>query len=500
MRDDQNNSQSLEMLGSDQQQVSQEQSEFYVDPNSSNQGMQPTESELFPNSQAADDNSSSDGSGFNNKRPIIALLVLFLLGGMLFVFMPDQKTTKQIQKEEKAKIEVKKDDAIKTSTPINIPDDFNRVEVVAAAPKPLETLPISNPKPPEPPPAPTPTLPVAPAFPTNGGNPIPSFPTEIAPVNNQNTGLFSSKEEEEKKKKEMEARRKSAIIVIGGGESGGKSGADSASKDGKDEKDADGKAAEKSAEKKKTSEGFLGFGDGTLNEQVLTKTSSSQVKATYLGRLDSTIAQGKIIDAVLETAVNSDLPGTLRAIVSRDVYAESGKAVLIPKGSRVIGTYSVELKPGQSRVSVVWSRLIRPDGIDLALNSPGTDPLGRAGVTGFVDDKMLTKLATAFMISYIIPTIANKVANVNDRGITETQTKGTDGSTTTTTAGATVGSSQLQQSAKEFQDIAKKSFEDSFNTKSTIYVDQGARINIFVNQDVVFPPQIALNSMAKVVR
>jgi type IV secretion system protein VirB10 len=287
---------------------------------------------------------------------------------------------------------------------------------------------------------------------------------------------------------------------VGGGEGGGGSGTDSAAKDGKDPKDTDGKATDKPAEKKKTSEGFLGFGDGTLNEQVLTKTSSSQVKATYLGRLDSTIAQGKIIDAVLETAVNSDLPGTLRAIVSRDVYAESGKAVLIPKGSRVIGTYSVDLKPGQSRISVVWSRLIRPDGIDLALNSPGTDTLGRSGINGFVDDKMMTKLATAFMISYIIPTIANKVANVNDRGITETQTKGTDGSTTTTTAGATVGSSQLQQSAKEFQDIAKKSFEESFNTKSTIYVDQGARINIFVNQDVVFPPQIALNSMAKVVR
>jgi hypothetical protein len=114
MRDDQNNSQSLEMLSADQQQVAQEQSDFYVDPNSANQGMSPSESELFPSSSSnMGDNFSSGGGGFSNKRPIIALIVVFALGAMLFIFMPEKKTTKQIQKEEKAKIEVKKDETIK---------------------------------------------------------------------------------------------------------------------------------------------------------------------------------------------------------------------------------------------------------------------------------------------------------------------------------------------------------------------------------------------------
>ncbi len=492
MRDDQNNLQPLQPVDSEQQLGQQTgQEDFYVDPSDPYVNQSSTNNDFFAKSTLPSGDSSSFSAGLASKKPLILLFVVIAVIAVAFIMMPAKKTTKQVQQEERAKLELKKDDAVKTATPIAKAEDLPKIDVLPT-PKALEPPPLITPKPPEPPPAPVPAIPVAPAFPTDGSNPLvtPAFPT--ADTSKSTTGsIFSSKEEEEAKKKALADRRKSAIMVVSESDSGG--GAKS------DDKTTD-KDADKTKEKKKTSDGFLGFGDGTLNEQVLKKTGSAQVSATYLGRLDSTIAQGKIIDAVLETAVNSDLPGTLRAIVSRDVYAESGKAVLIPKGSRIIGTYAVELKPGQTRISVAWSRLIRPDGIDLALNSPGTDTLGRAGVSGFLDDKTLTKLATAFMVSYIIPTITNKVANVNDRKITQTQTTATDGSTTTTTAGGSVGSTQLKESSDKFQDIAQKAIEDSLNTKSTIYVDQGARINVFVNQDIVFPPQIAMNSIAKVVK
>ncbi len=488
MRDDQNNNMpSLSPAPNDQQQ------DFYVDPSDPYLSQESNKKDIFDKSSEPQRDFGAPEFSSSKKPILIVICVLFGIIA-LFFFMPAEKTVQQVQKEEKAKIEEKKVVAEKNTISIPKSEDIPKA-VELPTPKPLAPPPLITPKPPEPPPAPIPASPVAPAFPTDGSTPSisPAFPS-VAPQTTTGS-IFSSKEEEEARKRALQDRRKSAIMVKGSGESSpsdgkGKDGADATTPEGKDQKTT----------KKTSTEGFLGFGDGTLNEQVLKKTSSSQVSATYLGRLDSTIAQGKIINAVLETAVNSDLPGTLRAIVSRDVYAESGKAVLIPKGSRLIGTYSVELKPGQTRISVAWSRLIRPDGIDLALNSPGTDTLGRAGVAGFLDDKTLTKLASAFLISYIIPTVTNKLSNVNDKGITQTQTKATDGSTTTTTAGGTVGSTQLKESADKFQEIAQKAIEESLSTKATIYVDQGARINVFVNQDIVFPPQIAMNSLAKVVK
>ena len=83
-----------------------------------------------------------------------------------------------------------------------------------------------------------------------------------------------------------------------------------------------GGASTKSSEKKpKDNSSFLGFGEGAFSGVTMSKSSAAQVSATYVGaRLDTMILQGKIIYAVLETAINTDLPGILRAVISRDVY------------------------------------------------------------------------------------------------------------------------------------------------------------------------------------
>ncbi len=486
----------LQAQNAEQTQV-QDQGDFYVDPSDPYANSQQTnESEMFPSS-SRQEKTFAGGSNVQNAKPIIFGIVVLAAGILGYLFMPEKKTEQQIVQEKKQAIEVKKDETIKTATPVQVVTETPQEKHIDL-PKVVESIPITPPKPPQPPVVPQPVLPVIPSFNRDVPTPQiqPPLPSSGSNENRVVSGLLSSDEEEKKRQQELDARRKSAIIVMGG-----KGGAETPTGTNPNGTGADGKPADGSASStatKKSSSDFLGFGEGTLNEQVLSKTSSQQVTVTHMGRLDSMVGQGKIIDAVLETAINSDLPGTLRALVSRDVYAESGKAVLIPKGSRVFGTYSVELKPGQSRVGVTWDRLIRPDGIDMQLGSPGTDSLGRAGVAGFLDDKMMTKLGMAFLISYIIPTTINKLSNVNDKGITQTSTTATDGSRTTSTSGGTVASSQLQDSAKQFQDIAKKSLEESLNTKSTVYVDQGAKITIFVNKDIVFPPQVALSSIKMV--
>jgi type IV secretion system protein VirB10 len=520
MKDDQNNSpeanQVEQMTGSEGQE-NQVYNDQYQQPGAGNIGneeggdfyygsSQPMDNDPFRDGQSAlqagEEQFSAVAGASGNKKIAIAAVGGLALGALVLIFMPETKTSSQIQEEAKQELETKKIEVIKTAKPVVSAEELP-TEANVPPPKALEPPPLSTPQPPEPPPAPEPVAPVAPNFPSASTPSFPSFPQDSSfgnEVGTSSTGIFSSSEEEEARKRAVEERRKSGIMVKGGSDSGGLGGlGGGAASDKTASKEGDSKEGNKETTKK-SGEGFLGFGEGTLNEQVLTKTGSAQISATYIGRLDSTIAQGKIIDAVLETAINTDLPGTLRAIVSRDVYAESGKAILIPKGSRVIGTYAVDLTPGQSRVNVTWDRLIRPDGIDLALGAPGTDTLGRSGAAGYLDDKLMTKLSTAFLISYIIPSIANKIANVNDKSITSVSTTNTDGSTSTTTSGGTVGSSQLKESADQFKDITQKALEEAFSTTSTIYVDQGTRINIFVNKDIVFPPQIALNSQRRVVQ
>lgn len=122
-------------------------------------------------------------------------------------------------------------------------------------------------------------------------------------------------------------------------------------------------------------------------------------RATVLVNRGQVVAQGTLIPAVLETALNSDLPGYARAVVSRDVRSFDGSSVLIPRGSRVIGEYHSGLALGQSRAFVVWNRLLRPDGVSIQIGSPATDPLGRAGLSGRVNRHFLENFSGAALLT-----------------------------------------------------------------------------------------------------
>lgn len=114
-----------------------------------------------------------------------------------------------------------------------------------------------------------------------------------------------------------------------------------------------------------------------------------------------TIPQGTVIPAVLETALDSTRAGAVRALVQRDVLGFDGSRVLIPRGSRLYGEYEANLQSGQNRALVRWTRLIRPDGVTISLDSPSSDPLGRAGVKGKVDSKFLQRFGGALLQSVL---------------------------------------------------------------------------------------------------
>lgn len=122
-----------------------------------------------------------------------------------------------------------------------------------------------------------------------------------------------------------------------------------------------------------------------------------QSRAGRIADRSSTIPQGTIIPAVLETAVNSSGAGLVRALVQRDVSSFDGKHVLLPRGSRLIGEYGSDAGQGQHRLLINWLRLVRPDGVTMAIGSPATDALGAAGVHASVNSHFLARFASAIM-------------------------------------------------------------------------------------------------------
>jgi type IV secretion system protein VirB10 len=115
----------------------------------------------------------------------------------------------------------------------------------------------------------------------------------------------------------------------------------------------------------------------------------------------TTITQGTMIPAVLETAINTDVPGYVRAVVSQDVKSYDGRRILVPRSSRLIGQYQSGLQAGQKRAYVIWTRLIRPDGVSVALASPGTAFDGSGGVPGKVDSHFFQRFGSALLLSVI---------------------------------------------------------------------------------------------------
>jgi len=130
-------------------------------------------------------------------------------------------------------------------------------------------------------------------------------------------------------------------------------------------------------------------------------SDSSAARSTRLAEPASTVAMGTLIPAVLETAIDSDVPGYVRAVVSQDVRSFDGSRVLIPRSSRLIGEYKAAATAGQKRAYLMWTRLIRPDGVSVALASPAVDFSGQAGVGGQVNNHFFSRFGSAILLSIL---------------------------------------------------------------------------------------------------
>ncbi|RTM10919.1 MAG: TrbI/VirB10 family protein [Hyphomicrobiales bacterium] len=197
-------------------------------------------------------------------------------------------------------------------------------------------------------------------------------------------------------------------------------------------------------------------------------------KARKIDRIDALVPEGTLIPGILETAIVSDLPGQIRAIVSQDVYSFDGRRILIPTGTRLIGEYQSDIVRGQKRIFVIWTRMLRDDGVSVRLDSIGADSLGRAGLTGRVDNKFRERFGAAILLSIV--------------GGGASYLTGYGSQSATNNSGDSQRAEDIARTtlAQTFSDMANQALGDSLKIPPTISVAQGERIFVFVRQDLDF--------------
>jgi type IV secretion system protein VirB10 len=136
--------------------------------------------------------------------------------------------------------------------------------------------------------------------------------------------------------------------------------------------------------------------------------------AEIIANPGSTLVQGTLIEAALETAISTDLAGNVVAQVSHDVWSFDMSRVLVRRGSKLYGRYDSDVGLGQRRVLIAWDRLVTPDGQSIELSAYGTDAVGRSGLSGKVRTHFLKRFGSAALISIIGAAPAVAAAEVED--------------------------------------------------------------------------------------
>lgn len=226
-----------------------------------------------------------------------------------------------------------------------------------------------------------------------------------------------------------------------------------------------------------TGDGLTVAGEDRNSKYLAAASSLADRSATarQIKRIDALIPEGTMIPGILETAIVSDLPGQVRAIVSQDVHSFDGRRILIPTGTRLIGEYQSEITRGQKRIFVIWSRLIRDDGVTVRLNSIGADSLGRSGLTGRVDNKYRERFGSAILLS-IVGAGASYLT-----GFGSGQAFGNDNDDAEDAEALA-----RETIAQTFSDMANQALSENLRIPPTISVSQGERIFVYVRQDLDF--------------
>lgn len=207
-------------------------------------------------------------------------------------------------------------------------------------------------------------------------------------------------------------------------------------------------------------------------------TASAQ--PTRLAKPDTTMVRGTYLRCVLETRIVSDLDGFASCVVTEPVYSFNGRALLMPKGSKIYGRYGAG-DFMNNRMAVVWDRVLTPSGIDVTLQAPGVDNLGSSGMPGQYDAHWARRISSALMISLLSDAFKYYAA---EEGPAQTGL----------TSGGFVTQEPFESNtAESIQNLAQQAIAENSRRPPTVTINQGTVVNIYVTADIDFGNVVGAN-------
>jgi len=173
------------------------------------------------------------------------------------------------------------------------------------------------------------------------------------------------------------------------------------------------------------------------------------------------LPKGAFIDCTLETAINSSLPGMTTCVTATDTFGADGQVVLLERGTKLTGETAGTVQSGAARVFVLWTEARTPTGVVIPLASPGTDELGRAGLTGRVNRHFWQRFGAAILITMVDGAVQGAAASQRSGGTVVYSSSGS-------------------------QDITTEVLKSTVGITPTIEVQNGNRIQILVARDLDF--------------
>jgi type IV secretion system protein VirB10 len=192
---------------------------------------------------------------------------------------------------------------------------------------------------------------------------------------------------------------------------------------------------------------------------ILKPSATPAARARVLPAQRLLLPKGAFIDCTLETAIDSTLPGMTTCVTATDTFGVDGSTVLIERGSKLVGETRGEVHQGQTRLFVLWTEARTPTGVIVPLASPGTDELGRSGLSGEVNRHFFERFGAAILISVIDGVVQGAVTQRS--GAVIVNPSGT-------------------------QDVMTEVLKSTVNISPTITKAQGDRIQVLVARDLDF--------------
>ena len=192
--------------------------------------------------------------------------------------------------------------------------------------------------------------------------------------------------------------------------------------------------------------------------------------ASFIRSPDALLVRGTYLRCILETRIITDYAGYTSCLLTEPVYSINGRTLLLPKGSKIYGSYGGG--PVGDRVEVIWDRITTPNGIDVAMSSPGIDGLGGAGLPGQYSAHWGKRIASALMISLLADAFKYAAAEHGPE------------TTTVTNSGMAVQSPYESATARQMERLAGEALSN--RPRPTVTINQGTRINVYVAKDVDF--------------